>query len=73
MIPVTMEAAFTMRAIHCPRPETSNDWTDLNVKTGGYHAREDTPSLLFFLGFKNTVRVSCLARYQPVLAFLSLV
>ena len=60
----------TLLSEYCCRPQTS---TYLNVKTGWYHAREDTPSLLFFLGFKNTVRVSCLARYQPVLAFLSLV
>ena len=49
--------------------------SDRNVKTGWYHAREDTlpPFFLPFVWGRKWGRVHCLAWYQPVLTFRSLV
>ena len=54
-----------------PKCET----TDLNVKTGWYHAREDTlpPFSSSFVLRRKWGRVSYLAWYQPVFTFRSLV
>ena len=58
---------------YCSRTQTAND--DLNVKTGWYHAKQDTLPH-FLLKTKEEEkggRVSPLAWYQPVLMFRSVV
>ena len=58
---------------YCSRTQMAND--DLNVKTGWYHAKQDTIPH-FLLKTKEEEkggRVSSLAWYQPVLTFRSVV